>query len=59
MKRLYLCNGQKKDCSKTNCYKNNGDCRHTFDKKYRINKSGGVFDHKYGLEIERQVPENA
>lgn len=59
MKKLYLCNGKKKDCHKQSCYRTGGDCRNTFDKKYRLNKSGGVFDQKYGLEIERQIPENA
>ncbi|WP_286471575.1 hypothetical protein [Parabacteroides goldsteinii] len=31
---FYKCNGEKEDCSKTNCYKNGGECRHTQDINY-------------------------
>lgn len=34
----YLCDGEKTDCKKTHCFKNEEDgCRHTSDVKHAIN----------------------
>lgn len=30
---VYLCDGEKESCSKRNCYRNGGDCKHTPDIK--------------------------
>lgn len=42
---FYLCNGEVKECEKTNCYKHGGLCRHTRDIKFAENfqKYGEVF----------------
>ena len=34
---FYLCNGQKEDCEKTDCYMNGGGCKHTTDVRYAKN----------------------
>lgn len=35
----YVCNGLNPNCRKTACYYlGNGECRHTFDERYAINK---------------------
>ena len=34
---LYLCNGEVKECKKTNCYKRGGPCRHTSNVRYAEN----------------------
>lgn len=50
-KIFYLCNGQKEDCKKKNCYINGGRCRHTTDIDYATNferrgkyKNGGFYE---------------
>lgn len=34
---FYLCNGQKEDCEKTDCYMNGGGCKHTSNVRYAKN----------------------
>lgn len=34
---LYLCNGEKPDCKKPECYKIGGGCKMTFDIEYARN----------------------
>lgn len=36
---MFLCNGEKEGCRKTNCYKNTDKCpcKHTSDIKYAMN----------------------
>lgn len=36
-KIFVLCDGKVEGCSKTGCYKNGGECRHTTDTKHAIN----------------------
>lgn len=36
-KIFYLCNGQKEDCKKKDCFINGGRCRHTTDVRYAKN----------------------
>lgn len=38
MKTLVFCNGENKECSKTQCYKNGGECRHTTNTAYALNQ---------------------
>ena len=52
-KIYYLCNGQKEDCQKRNCYINGGNCKHTSDINRALNfeikgsyKNGGSFYEK-------------
>jgi hypothetical protein len=38
VKRIfYLCDGERENCKKRNCYKNGGDCRHTTDISHAMN----------------------
>ena len=38
-KIFYLCDGERENCKKRNCYKNGGDCRHTTDISHKqLNK---------------------
>ena len=53
-KKAYLCNGKVKGCKKTYCYLNGGECRHTYDRRYRRNKFLNIFDD-IGMEIEIMV----
>lgn len=39
MKEVYLCNGEKSCSSSCGCYKNGGECRHTADAGYALNKA--------------------
>lgn len=36
-KIFYLCDGERENCKKRNCYKNGGDCRHTTDISHAMN----------------------
>lgn len=43
----YLCNGTKECHTHENCYKNGGECEHTFDPKYaRIDDQTKNFGRK-------------
>ena len=52
-KKAYLCNGKVKQCKKTYCYLNGGECRHTTDIRYRKNKTGNIVDDS-GMEIDNE-----
>lgn len=44
---FYLCDGEKKDCKRTNCYKNGGECKHTEDVEHAKNF------HRDGIDSEK------
>lgn len=54
---LYKCNGKKVDCSKTNCYKNGGECRHTQDINYA--ESFHITECRNRMEGEKASHEKA
>ena len=53
---FYLCDGEKEDCKRTNCYQNGGECKHTediehaknFSKKEDLEESPFWEDEKFG-----------
>lgn len=64
-KVFYLCNGQKDDCQKGNCYRNGGNCRHTSDINHALNfeikgsyKNGGSFYEKEQNEANEMKKPN-
>lgn len=55
MEIMYLCDAQKnKDCKKTYCkFFQTGECRHTTNKKFRLNdRDGALFVQASGILIE-------
>lgn len=54
MKCLFLCDGNVKECPKTNCYKNGGECRHTEDVRHGISFVGKDLDGRYYLDSEKK-----
>lgn len=62
MKKLYLCNGNAPGCNKRHCWKNGGECRHTKNKKYRldavnvieVNIGGNVWEMR-SCDIEKMI----
>lgn len=36
-KIFVLCDGMVEECTKENCYRNGGECRHTPDTKHAVN----------------------
>lgn len=56
MKMLYLCNGEKTNCTKSNCYKNTDiePCRYTSDIDYALNfKKEGYGEQACYIEVRR------
>lgn len=68
-KIFYLCDGERENCKKRNCYKNGGDCRHTTDISHgipfrlvcdrcyqRIMSKG--YDGEYYTEADEQIEDD-
>lgn len=53
-KIFYLCNGEKEDCKKRNCYKKGGICKHVKDVKYAKNFASKYQDGENSTLWERE-----
>ena len=52
-KVFYLCDGEKENCKKNTCYKNEGVCRHTTDISHAMNFER-VGEYKNGDFYEKE-----
>ncbi len=62
MERIfYLCDGQKEDCPRKFCYKNDGICKHTTDINHAMNfkrKENRPFGNFYEAESADTAPDS-